>query len=161
MRRIILVFVGAMLLGVLPVAAFAQTEGLGDLKDQVDALEGETPEEWGEAADGVREAFDGLELEAEVEAEVGVLGSAIDDLEAAIEGGDADEIAAAAAAVQAAYGDLETAAAAAGDGTPAPGAVNTGDAVNSGPNTALLVTAGILALLAGGALAIRWSTARR
>jgi hypothetical protein len=94
------------------------------------------------------------------------LDAAIIDLKAAIEGGDIGEIEAAGVAVVSASAGVvaqaDAAAAAAtqtSDGTPAPTIVATGDAVpTSGPSVALLVFAGVLVMLAVGALAMRRPT---
>jgi hypothetical protein len=47
----------------------------------------------------------------------------------------------------------------AGDGTPAPTEVNTGDAINGGPSVGLLLAAGALALFGAGALVFRRNAA--
>ncbi len=52
-------------------------------------------------------------------------------------------------------------AAAAGDGTPAPTAVNTGNPITDGTNIALLAAAAGMFLLAGGALTLRRRTVER
>ena len=155
MRRIT-VILGAFLLVFSGGAAFAQT--LGDLGDAIDVLDGETVEEWGEAATGVRDALGGFveaepELEAELEAEIEAFEGDLDALDAAIEGGDLDEIAAAAEAAKVSGAALVAAADAAD--VEEPTAVDTGSAVNSGPSIALLAVATVLAMLAGGALALR------
>ena len=76
------------------------------------------------------------------------LDAAIADLEAAVEGGDVAEIAAAAEVAQAAA-DAVVAQ------VPAPTAVDTGAAVDGGPNVAILVLAAVFALVALGTFGAR------
>ncbi len=162
MKRITVMLVVILLMVGMPVAALAQTDeavaAAKLLKEKADALGG---------ADGA--AFqDGL---GELEAALGdlkvvapgldyaELDAAIVDLQTAIDGGDVAEMEAAAAALAAAAAGVEAEAEAEAGGGAA--GVASGDAVNSSPNIALLGLAAILLLLAGGALAVRRTIARR
>ncbi len=164
MKRIALMLIAAMVIAVLPAAAGAQVvdeEAVAAaklLKEKADGVGG---------ADAA--AFEGgiAEVEAalaDVKAKApgldyAELDAAIVDLQTAIDGGDVAEMEAAAAAVAAAAAGVEAEAEAeAGGGAEG---VASGGAVTSSPNVALLGVAAILLLLAGGALAVRWSIARR
>jgi hypothetical protein len=174
MQRIpVLLLAALLILGLVPVAASAQTT------------------EEAAAIEALQEALDGLDCVtaagcteglAEVEAALAVMKPLFPDLEySGLEGAmflvmeelngiqhggstgaDAvDDIQVAGAALVA-----DAAAAAAGGTTttfptPTPAAVDTGSPVDTGPNMALLGVAGLLALLAGGALALRMNTDRR
>jgi hypothetical protein len=171
MRRVpVLLLAALLILGLVPVAASAQTT------------------EEAAAIEALQEALDGLDCVtaegctedlAEVEAALAVMKALFPDLEySGLEGamlllmieideGTADEIAAAVDAVQVAGAELvaDAEAAAAGGTTTtiaaAPTAVDTGSPVDTGPNMALLGVAALLALLAGGALALRMNADRR
>ena len=169
MRRIAVMLIAALVLG-LPVAAIAQEvdeEALAAvklLKEKADGIPG--------GADAA--AFTAALTEAETalvdvkakapDLDYGELDAAIADLLTAIDGGDVAEMEAAGAAVAAAAAGVlaeAEAAAAAGDGTEEPTGVSTGDEAPIGPNVVLLALAGVLALLAGGALALRRTVDRR
>jgi hypothetical protein len=171
MQRIpVLLLAAVLILGLVPVAASAQTT------------------EEAAAIEALQEALDGLDCVtaegctedlAEVEAALAVMKALFPDLEfSGLEGamlllmieideGTADEIAAAVDAVQVAGAELvaDAEAAAAGGTTTtiaaAPTAVDTGSPVDTGPNMALLGVAALLVLLAGGALALRLTADRR
>jgi hypothetical protein len=160
MRRIMVILIAAFLVALLPAVALAQSSAeLDALEEAVRDLDGETAEEWTEGSESVTEALDALRA-AEADLDYAELDQAIADLDAAIEAGDQEAIAAAAAALAPAY-DALAAQSAGGDDTAAPTAVATGDAVDGGPNVALLMVAGMLALLAVGAFALRRVTDRR
>jgi hypothetical protein len=170
MRRIAVMLLAALMIAALPAAAFAQANdeeiaaAVALLKEKVDALDGADAAAWADALDEVETALAALKAiapdldYAELDAAIAALGTAID-------GGDLDAMTAAGEAVAAAFAGVEAEAEAGagdgGDGTAEPGAVDTGDAVNYSPNAALLGVAIILALLASGALALRWSVNRR
>ena len=163
MKRIAVMLIAALVIVGLPAAAVAQVDeeavaAAKLLKEKADGVGG---------ADAA--AFEGgiAEVEAalaDVKAKApgldyAELDAAIVDLQTAIDGGDVAEIEAAAAAVAAAAaGVVAEAEAEAGGGA---AGVDSGGAVTSSPNVALLGVAAILLLLAGGALAVRWSIARR
>ncbi len=165
MRRIALMLVTMLVLG-LPLAAFAQIdeEALAAailLKEKADALDGEDADAWTEGLAEVEAALADLKAKA-ANLDYAELDAAIVDLQTAIDGGDVSEMeTAGAAAAAAAAGVLAEAEAEAGDGTEEPTGVSTGDEVPTGPNVALLAVAGVLALLAGGALALRRTVDRR
>ncbi len=165
MRRIALMLVTTLVLG-LPLAAFAQIdeEALAAailLKEKADALDGEDADAWTEGLAEVEAALADLKAKA-ANLDYAELDAAIVDLQTAIDGGDVSEMeTAGAAAAAAAAGVLAEAEAEAGDGTEEPTGVSTGDEVPTGPNVALLALAGVLALLAGGALALRRTVDRR
>lgn len=167
MRRIAVMLVTTLVLG-LPLAAFAQIdeEALAAailLKEKADALAGEDAEAW---ADGLAEVESALvDVKAKApDLDYAELEAAIADLLTAIDGGDVSEMEAAGAAVAAAAAGVlaeAEAEAVAGDGTEEPTGVSTGDEVPIGPNVALLAVAGVLALLAGGAIVLRRTVDRR
>lgn len=160
MRRIATVLLAVFLVVLMPAAALAQPqEELDAIEEAIGGLEGETVDEWtagSEAVAGELEALKG----AAADLDYAELDQAIADLDAAIEGGDLEEIAAAAEALGPAF-DALAAQAAAGDGTAEPTAVDTGDAVDGGPNTLLLLVAGLLAVLSVGAFGLRQIVDRR
>ncbi len=159
MRRIAVMLIAALVIAVLPAAAVAQTDeevaAAKLLKEKADGLGGADAAAFTDALAEVETALADLKAIAPG-LDYAELDAAIADLRTAIDGGDVSEMEAAGAAVAAAAAGVE---AEAGAGEPA--GVGTGDAVPNSPNTALLAIAGILALLAGGAMALRWSTARR
>lgn len=165
MRRIASVLLAVFLVVLMPAAALAQPqEELDAFEEAIGGLEGETVDEWtagSEAVAGELEALKG----AAADLDYAELDQAIADLDAAIEGGDLEEIAAAAEALGPAFDALAAQAAAdeaaADDGTAEPTAVDTGDAVDGGPNTLLLLVAGLLAVLAVGAFGLRQIVDRR
>jgi hypothetical protein len=162
MRRTLSLLIAALLVALMPVSVLAQEvefeAELGDLGTAIDGVAGESAEEWGAS---LAEATAALEVLKGVAADLDYaeLDAAIADLEAAIEGGDLAEIAAAAEALAPAFVALE--AQAADDGTEEPTAVDTGSGVDQGPNLGLLGVAGLLALLAAGAWALRPAASRR
>lgn len=161
MRKIVLL-VAAVSFALMPVAALAQEVEveieveLGDLGDAIGDLTGETAEEWTAALDAVKSAVDALKAAAGDALDFTEIDAAIAALEAAIAGGDLDEMATAGEAVAAAFAGLEAQAEAiAGDDAPS-GGVATGGGGTAG-NDALpivLVGFGVLAL-AGGAYTLR------
>lgn len=169
MRRVMVMLIAVLVIGGLPAAAFAQeldeeaVAAVKLLKEKADALDGEDAEAW---ADGLAEVESAL---ADVKAKApdldyAELDAAIADLLTAIDGGDVSEMEAAGAAVAAAAAGVlaeAEAEAVAGDGTEEPTGVSTGDEVPIGPNVALLAVAGVLALLAGGAIVLRRTVDRR
>jgi len=169
MRRFpVLLVVALLIVGLVPVAASAQTSAQDFARDRsrmafsgLDCVtvEGCTDFE-GHPIEELSEVHIGVDLLKEhyPDLDYGALDTAIADLETAFEGGDPDAIKAAAEAVQAegAIVLADTAAAVA-----APTAVDTGSPVDSGPNMALLGVAALLILLAGGALALRVTADRR
>ncbi len=165
MRRIAVMLVTTLVLG-LPLAAVAQIdeEALAAailLKEKADALDGEDADAWTEGLAEVESALADVKAKAP-DLDYAELDAAIVDLLTAIDGGDVSEMEAAGAAVAAAAaGVLAEAEAEAGDGTEEPTGVSTGDEVPTGPNVALLALAGVLALLAGGALVLRRTVDRR
>jgi hypothetical protein len=160
MRRIAPMLLVAFLVVLLPAAALAQPqEELDALEGTIGNLEGETVDEWTEGSAAVADELEALRAAA-ADLDYAELDQAVADLDAAIEGGDLEEIAAAAAVLGPAF-DALAAQAAAGDGTAEPTAVDTGDAVDGGPNLALLVVSGVLALLAVGAFGLRRAVDRR
>ena len=177
-RRIAFVLIAVLAIGLVPAVAGAQTDeeaaAILALEEALDGVECVTVEgciedvaEVSAALAALKALFPDLDYSA--------LDAAIADLDAAIEGGDLDEIEAAAAAVGAAGADVAAAAtaAAAGGGettttaagatttVAAPTAVATGSPVDSGPNMALLGVAGLLILLLGGALVLNLTADRR
>ncbi|MCL1601017.1 MAG: hypothetical protein M3112_05715 [Actinomycetia bacterium] len=171
MRRIpVLLLAAALILGLVPAAASAQTT------------------EEAAAIEALQEALDGLDCVtaegcaenlAEVEAALELMKPLFPDLDySGLEGasllllieideGTDEEIAAAVDPVQVAGAALiADAEAAAGGGTTtttvaAPTAVDTGSPVDTGPNMALLGVAALLLLLVGGALVLRRTADRR
>lgn len=160
MRRIMVMLVAATMFALLPAVASAQSPAeLDGLETAVGELGGETVEEWTESAGAAEGALDDLKAAA-ADLDYAEMDAAVADLNAAIEAGDLEAIAVASEALGPAF-DALAAQAAAGDDTAAPTAVDTGDAVNDGPNIALLALAAILAVLAVGAFALRWNVDRR
>jgi hypothetical protein len=163
MRRTLSLLVAAMLVALMPVGASAQeiefeTE-LGDVGTAIDGLVGESAEEWEASLGEVTAAVDVLKGIA-ADLDYAELDAAIADLETAIAGGDLAEIAAAAEALEPAFVALE-AQVPDDDDTAEPTAVDTGSGVDQGPNLGLLGVAGLLALLATGAWALRPASSRR
>jgi hypothetical protein len=170
MKRMILI-IAVVSIGLLPAVAAAQSAeeavvAIGVVQEALDdldaAIEG-SPDLVlvEEALVAVREAVDALVLVAG-DLDLAALEGALVELESAVEAAEIGAIGAAFAAASAAADDVEAAAvAAAGDGTEEPTGVSTGDEVPIGPNVALLVTAGVLALLASGALVLRRTVDRR
>ena len=136
-KRIALLLIAVLAIGLVPAVAGAQEvevepeieigddEAIEDAEAKVEAFLAEVAE--------FKEAYPDLDY-ADLDA-------AIVDLEAAVESGDVAEISAAAAAAQAAA-DAVVAQ------VPAPTAVDTGSAVDGGPNVAILVLAAVFALVA-------------
>ena len=165
-RLAVLVF--AFVMAMLPVAAVAQTAESDALKAALAELAAaETVEEFQAAKDAVAAALDALKV-ARPDLDTAALETELANLTTAIDGGDLDEIGGAAVAVNSA-GDAVVAAAEEGEGSEGgeggesgtePTAVDTGNAVDSGPNVALLAVAGLAALLAGGAFVLRRGTDR-
>ena len=175
MRRIpVLLLAALLMIGLVPVAAGAQTDeeaaAILVLEEALDGLECITVEGCIEEIAEVKVALEVLKT-LFPDLDYGALDAAIADLEAAIEGGDLDEIKAAADAVSAAgAGVIADAEAAAGGGTTTTIAESTTTIAEvvtdipdggSGPNVALLGAAALLVLLAGGALALRVTVDRR
>lgn len=162
MRRIIVMLLAALMFAALPAAAFAQTDeavaASALLKEKADALDGADAAAWTDALAEVETALADLKAVA-ADLDYTELDAAIVALGDAIEGGDLDEMAAAGEAVAAAAAAVEAEAEAEAGGGAA--GVDSGGAVTSSPNVALLGLAAILLLLAGGALAVRRSIARR
>jgi formate hydrogenlyase subunit 3/multisubunit Na+/H+ antiporter MnhD subunit len=166
MKRITMVLIAALVLALVPIAAGAQTveqvnAAVDDVKLKLDALGGETVEEWTASAEALKASVANLKAVAgdlDGAVDYAELDAAVAALDAAITGGDLAEIAVAGEAVAAAGAGV---VAAAGGGTPAAGGVDTGDAVNSGPNLVLLGVALMLALTMGGALVLRRANDRR
>lgn len=163
MRRFVPFIIAALLVVLLPAAALAQEvefeAELGGLGEAVGGLGGETAEDWAASAAEVDAALEALKGVA-ADLDYAELDAAIADLDAAIEAGDIAGIEAAAEALAPAFAALEAAAQEGGDdgdGTEEPAVVDTGSGVNHGPNVGLLGVAGLLMLLAGGALALRRS----
>jgi hypothetical protein len=160
MRRIMVMLVAAFVFALLPAVASAQSsEELDALEGAVGELGGETVEEWTESAGAAEAALEDLKAAA-ADLDYAELDTALADLNAAIEAGDLEAIAAASEALGPAF-DAVAAQSGGGDDTAAPTAVDTGDAVDGGPNVALLMVAGMLALLAVGAFALRRIADRR
>ncbi len=167
MRRIALMLIAAMVIAVLPAVALAQVneeEAAAAallLRDEADALEGADAAAWADALAALEVTLADLKALAPG-LDYTALDAAIADLHTAIEGGDISEIETAGAAVGAEAAEVEAAAeAAAAAAGEDPAGVGTGSEVPNSPNAALLAIAGILALLAGGAMALRWSAVRR
>jgi hypothetical protein len=173
MRRFpVLVVVALLIVGLVPVAASAQTtEEAAAIEAFQEALDGFKclPEGCIEELAEVKTALAALKV-LFPDLDYGALDAAIADLEAAIndEAPTAEEIRAAGDVVKAAGAGVAAAAtAAAGEEdtttttVAAPTAVDTGSPVDSGPNMALLGVAALLVLVAGGALALRLNVDRR
>lgn len=149
MKRIAVLAMVALMVTVLPVAAGALTDeeaaALLLLGDKIDALDGETAEEWAAVHAEVVEALAALKVllpdldYADIDAAVAALG-------AAIEGGDIAEMEAAAAAVAAEFAELEAAAEAAAGETPE-GGVSTGGGGTAGNDPLPFIMLGIAALV--------------
>jgi hypothetical protein len=169
MKRIpILLLVALLTVGLVPIAASAQTTeeaaAIAALEEALDGVECITVEGCIEEIAEVKAALAALKA-LFPDLDYAALDAAIADLEAAIEGGDLDEIEAAAEAVGVAG------AAVAADATAAAGGGDTTTTIaevvsdipdgGSGPNVALLGMAALLVLLAGGAFAFRASVDRR
>jgi hypothetical protein len=169
MKRIpILLLVALLTVGLVPIAASAQTTeeaaAIAALEEALDGVECITVEGCIEEIAEVKAALAALKA-LFPDLDYAALDAAIADLEAAIEGGDLDEIEAAAEAVGvagAAVAADATAAAGGGDTTTTiPEVVTDIPDGGSGPNVALLGMAALLVLLAGGAFAFRASVDRR
>ena len=165
MRRIVLMLIAAMVIALLPAVAIAQTDeavaAAALLKEKADAVGGADADEFTGGLAEVETALADLKTKAPG-LDYAELDAALVDLHTAIDGGDVAEMEAAAAAVAAAAAGVEAEAEAeAAAGADDPAGVGTGSEVPNSPNAALLAIAGILALLAGGAMALRWSAARR
>ena len=160
MKRIVLLLIAAMVLALLPAMAVAQVfddeEAL--LREKADGLGGSDAAEWEASLVDFEAALAELKVVAP-DLDYAALDAALADLHTAIDGGDISEIEAAGAVVAAEAAAVADAAEAAG--VEVPEGVGTGSEVPNPPNAALLAIAGILALLAGGAIALRWSAARR
>jgi len=149
MKRIAVLAMVALMVTVLPVAAGALTEEeaavLLLLGEKIDALDGETVEEWTAVHAEVVEALAALkdilpDLDyAEIDAAVAALG-------AAIEGGDIAEMEAAAAEVAVAFAALEAEAEAEAGETPE-GGVSTGGGGTAGNDPLPFIMFGIAALV--------------
>ena len=147
MKRIAVLAMVALMVTVLPVAAGALTEEeaavLLLLGEKIDALDGETVEEWTAVHAEVVEALAALkdilpDLDyAEIDAAVAALG-------AAIEGGDIAEMEAAAAEVAVAFAALEAEAEA---GETPEGGVSTGGGGTAGNDPLPFIMFGIAALV--------------
>lgn len=158
MRRIVLLLIAVLIIGLVPAVASAQTDeekaAAAALKDAGDGLDGpETVEDWAAAAETFKAEVAAFK-EVYPDLDYADLDAAIVDLDAAIAGGDLDEIAAAGAVAKAA-------AEAAQAEVPAPTAVNTGSEVDGGPSMALLALAAVLGIVAVGTLGTRVRLNRR
>jgi len=160
MRRIALLLIAVLLIGLVPAVASAQTDeekaaAIALLDESSKDLEGhETVEDWAAAAEAFKASVADFK-EAHPDLDYTALDAAIADLDAAIEGGDLDEIAAAAAVAKGEAEALAAEAGEGGDGTEEPTAVDTGSAVSDGPNVAMLAVAGMLTLFAVGVFGVR------
>ena len=172
MRRIILMLMVVMVVGLSATAAIAALSA--EAKADLDALtaaiadldSATTVEEFEAGYSATKDAAATLKASAGDELDLGALQAAVDNLGAALDGGTQTNVVDSAALVVAAGADVVAQAEAAdaadtGDGTAAPTAVDTGSAVNDGPNTALLGVGALLALLAGGAFVLRRTADRR
>jgi hypothetical protein len=165
MKRIALMLIAAMVIAVLPAAAGAQVDeeavaAAKLLSEKANAVgcPGCPPSNFQFGLDAVEPALADVKAKAPG-LDYAELDAAIVGLQTAIDGGDVAEMEAAAQALAAAAaGVVAEAEAEAGGGA---AGVDSGGAVTSSPNVALLGVAAILLLLAGGALAVRWSIARR
>lgn len=149
-KRIGLLLIAVLAIGLVPAIAGAQEV---EVEIEIEIGDNDTIED----AEAAVEAFlaEVAEFkEAYPDLDYTDLDAAIADLEAAVEGGDVEEIAAAAATAQAAA-DAVVAQ------VPAPTAVDTGSAVDGGPNTAILVLAAVFALVALGTFGARARLDRR
>jgi hypothetical protein len=170
MKRIpILLLVALLMIGLVPIAASAQTAeetaAIAALEEALDGLECVTVELCIEELAEVKAALAALKA-LFPDLDYAALDAAIADLETAIEGGDLDAIKAAADAVSAAGAAVAADAAAAADEedttttTIAEVVTDIPDG-GSGLNVALLGMVALLVLLAGGAFAFRASVDRR
>jgi hypothetical protein len=163
LRRPMVLLIAVFMIAIVPATAMAQGEiefeaELGDLSDAVAGLDFETVEEWEEGLGAVTDAADALKAAAGDSLDFAEFDAAVVALEGAIEGGDVAEIEAAAAEVVAAADALAAQAAEGaedGDDTPAPTQVATGGAVDDSPSSVLLAVAAVLAMVSGGAFALR------
>jgi hypothetical protein len=168
MKRTALLFVAILVFALMPAVASGQTDeeaaAIAALEAALGGIECVTVEGCIEEVAEVKAAVAALKA-LFPDVDYGALDGAIADLEAAIAGGDLDEVATAAAAVAAAGADVVAAANAAagegGDGTEEPTTVDTGSAATNSPSTALLFAAGILLMLSLGAFAIRRRATQR
>jgi hypothetical protein len=178
MKRTVLFLVALLVFALMPAVASAQTDeeaaAIAALTEALDGVECVTVEGCVEDLAAVNAAVAALKA-LFPDLDYAALDAAIADLDAAITGGDLDEISAAADAVGAAgAAAVADATAAAGEGdtttttaagatttVAAPSAVDTGSPVDSGPNMALLGVAGLLVLLLGGALVLNLTANRR
>jgi hypothetical protein len=178
MKRTVLFLVALLVFALMPAVASAQTDeeaaAIAALTEALDGVECVTVEGCVEDLAAVNAAVAALKA-LFPDLDYAALDAAIADLDAAITGGDLDEISAAADAVGAAgAAAVADATAAAGEGdtttttaagatttVAAPAAVTTGSPVDSGPNMALLGVAGLLVLLLGGALVLNRTADRR
>ena len=162
MKRITVMLIAVFVLVGLPAAALAQTDeavaAAKVLKEKADALGGADAAAFQDGLNEVETALADVKAKAAA-LDYGEIDSAIAGLQTAIDGGDVAEMEAIAAAVAAAAAGVEAEAEAEAGGGAA--GVASGAAVNSSPNVALLGVAAILLLLAGGALAVRRTIARR
>jgi len=170
MKRLTLLLIAVLAFALMPAVATAQTSeeklaAVVALEEALDGVECVTVEGCIEDVAEVKAALAVLK-EVLPDLDYGDLDAAIADLEAAIEGGDLDEIAAAAEAVAAAGAAVvaEGKAAAEEEDTTT---TTIGEVVTdipdggSGPNVALLGAAALVVLLSGAALALRASADRR
>jgi hypothetical protein len=174
-RRLIVLVIVGVVIGLVPMAAGAQTveekaDALAAFEAAVDGLAGveegrggETLQAWIDGLAIFEEALETLETVYGDELDYADVKLKADELQDAIDGSglghEAAIKAAGAALIRAADALAAEAAAAAegGDGTEEPTGVATGGPVSAGPDAALLVVAALLALLAGGALVLRGS----
>jgi hypothetical protein len=169
MKRTVMFLVALLVLALMPAVASAQTDeeaaAIAALEEALTGVECVTVEGCIEEVAEVKAALAALKA-LFPDLDYAALDAAIADLEAAIEGGDLDEIAAAAEAVAAAGAAVvaEGEAAAEGEDTTT---TTIGEVVTdipdggSGPNVALLGAAALLVLLSGAAFALRASVDRR
>ena len=151
-KRIVSLLIAVLAIGLVPAVAGAQEVEV-EVEPEIEIGDDATIED----AEAAIEEFlaDVAEFkEAYPDLDYTDLDAAIADLEAALEGGDLDEIAAAAAAAQAAADALVAQ-------VPAPTVVNTGSGVDGGPNVAVLVLAAVFALVALGTVGARVRFDRR
>jgi hypothetical protein len=174
MRRFPVLLLSALLiLGLVPIAASAQTTeeaaAIAALEEALDGLECVTFDGCVEEIAELKAALAALKT-VFPDLDYGALDAAIAELENVIVDGDLDDVKEAFDAVQAAGAAVlaDAVAAAGGTTTTTAGATTTIAEVvtdipdgGSGPNVALLGMAALLVLLAGGALAFRASVDRR
>ena len=166
MRRITVMLIAALVLAV-PATAFAQVDeeavaAAKALREKADAVGGADAAAFQGGLDEIATELEGLKAAAP-DLDYSELDAAIAELQAAIDGGDVAVMEAAAVTVAAAAAGVEAEAEAAAEAEAGAGAagVDSGGAVTSSPNVALLGVAAILLLLAVGALAVRRSIAQR